>query len=111
MWRELHPDTVQYTWRRLEPVQQSRIDYMIVSRHLVENHMVTGVDTQSGVLSDHSVVTLAAKLVSSRFRKRRTNISIDAFENGQPALNEKQTIIDTMMYRVSQKNVPHLFCL
>ena len=66
VWRELHPDTVQYTWRRLEPVQQSRIDYMIVSRHLVENHMVTGVDIQSGVLSDHSVVTLAAKLVLSR---------------------------------------------
>ena len=39
---------------------------MIVSRHLVENHMVTGLDIQSGVLSDHSVVTLAAKLVSSR---------------------------------------------
>ena len=64
VWRELHPDTVQYTWRRLERMQQSRINYVFVSRYLVENRMVSGAYIRPGVLSDHSVVTFTARLIS-----------------------------------------------
>ena len=63
VWRNLHPDTVQCTWRRLEPVQQSRIDYIFISQHLIENHMVKSADISPGILSDHSVVTLTTLLV------------------------------------------------
>ena len=34
-WRHNNPTVRQYSWRRLVPSQQSRIDYVFVSKHLL----------------------------------------------------------------------------
>ena len=58
VWRFHHPLSRQFTWRRLTPLQQSRIDYVLASKHLVSNHAVKNIDIHSGILSDHSMVDL-----------------------------------------------------
>ena len=54
-WRIHHPGTRQYTWRRRNPLQQSRIDYVFVSRHLLQNNVVKS-KIETGIMSDHSIV-------------------------------------------------------
>ena len=31
IWRELYPEMRRYTWRRNTPLQQSRLDYSLIS--------------------------------------------------------------------------------
>lgn len=41
LWRNAHPETTRYTWKRLSPpIQQSRLDYILGGESLVSNHMV-----------------------------------------------------------------------
>ena len=60
-WRSQHPGTRKYTWRRSNPLQQSRIDYTFISDVLLNNDVVkTKID--AGVLSDHSFVSIEVQL-------------------------------------------------
>ena len=65
VWRIHHPHTRQYTWRRLNPVQQSRIDYVFASKHLVSNNVVVKSEIEPGILSDHSIVNLEMRIYSN----------------------------------------------
>ena len=52
-WRVQHSKERKYTWRRLNPLQQSRIDLILTSSTILNNNVVkTKIDT--GVLNDHS---------------------------------------------------------
>ena len=63
-WRTQHPQSKSFTWRRLRPIQQSRIDYMFVSEHLMQNHVVrTSID--AGIMSDHSIITIDMQFSSA----------------------------------------------
>ena len=54
-WRYQHPAVRRYTWRRSNPVQQSRIDYVFISQNCIANNMAeTRIET--GILSDHNFV-------------------------------------------------------
>ena len=64
-WRHQHPAVRRYTWRRTNPVQQSRIDYICVSRSLIVNN-VTETRIDAGVLSDHSFVYLDIQIGNQR---------------------------------------------
>lgn len=66
IWRYKNPLLRRYTWRRLAPLQQSRIDYMIISRTIVENQVVNNIDLKPGVLSDHSLVNLEVRLFACK---------------------------------------------
>lgn len=56
-WRLEHPKAVRYTWRRMNPLQQSRIDFIFSSRSLLRNNKFKAkIDT--GILTDHSFVVL-----------------------------------------------------
>ena len=56
VWREQHPNTSRFTWKRTNPAKFSRLDYFLVSADLFKN--ITGTDIVSGYRTDHSVVTL-----------------------------------------------------
>ena len=53
-WRMLYPTTKRYTWRRKNPLQQSRIDLWAMSDNLVYN--LTDSKIELSINSDHSVI-------------------------------------------------------
>lgn len=56
IWRELNPSIKRYTWRRPTPVQQSRLDYFLITDILA--HFTKNVDILPGYRSDHSLISL-----------------------------------------------------
>ena len=56
-WRVQHSKERKYTWRRLNPLQQSRIDLILASSTILNNNIVK-TKIEAGVLSDHSFVML-----------------------------------------------------
>ena len=57
VWRSQHWKARKFTWRRTNPLQQSRIDYIFIN-----SSMMNGIEVRSqidpGVLSDHNFVTV-----------------------------------------------------
>ena len=68
IWRELNPDLRRYTWRRTNPLQQSRLDFFLISDTLVP--IVSDADIVFGYRSDHSMITVTLKF--SKDIKRNT---------------------------------------
>lgn len=64
-WRYQHPKTRKYTWRRLNPLQQSRIDYIFTSLSLLLNNPVK-TKIEAGISSDHNFVFIDVELNSDR---------------------------------------------
>ena len=64
-WRFKYPATRRYTWRRSNPVQQSRIDHIFTSRSIISNN-VAEVRIDTGILSDHSFVSIDMQISSER---------------------------------------------
>ena len=60
IWRVQNPTRREFTWRRVEPLQQSRIDYIFVSELLSCNYEIKAA-IQAGIRSDHSVITITAE--------------------------------------------------
>ena len=58
-WRELYPNKRGYTWRKFNSVQQSRLDYFLVSDALLSE--INGLKVLPGYRSDHSFVSLGVK--------------------------------------------------
>jgi hypothetical protein len=56
IWRELNPDLRRFTWRRSRPLQQSRLDYFMVSESFLDNSV--DADIHPGYRTDHSCITL-----------------------------------------------------
>lgn len=55
-WRVLNPTSKRFTWRRKNPIQQSRLDYWYISTHLLYN--INSTDIKPSYRSDHSAITL-----------------------------------------------------
>ena len=55
-WRILNPDTRRFTWRRNSPLQQSRLDYWMISAHLLYN--MSSTEIHSSFKSDHSPILI-----------------------------------------------------
>ena len=54
-WRYQHAGIRRYTWRRRNPLQQSRIDYAFMSTVIINNEEFK-TKIESGILSDHNFV-------------------------------------------------------
>ena len=65
IWRMRNPISARYTWRRMVPLQQSRIDYIFVSQNIVTKHIISQINIKSGILSDHSIVHCTLTLFPS----------------------------------------------
>ena len=59
IWRHQNPRTRNFTWRRLNPTQQSRIDYIFISAAFQLEFDVHS-SIAAGIRSDHSVVDIVA---------------------------------------------------
>ena len=59
IWRANNQDVKRFTWRKPTPLQQSRLDYFLISESLSCN--THEVDIKPGYRTDHSLVTLSLK--------------------------------------------------
>ena len=60
VYREIHPLTKRYTWRKRNPVKQSPLDFFLVTESLLPS--ITSADIEASYRSDHSPITLNLKL-------------------------------------------------
>ena len=65
VWRDRNRTSRRYTWRRLNPLQQSRIDYIFASANLINNYILKRIEIQLSVLSDHSILNLEISVHTS----------------------------------------------
>lgn len=56
IWREINPETLRFTWRRNNPIQQSRLDFFLVSENTLSE--VKDADIIAGYRSDHSIIVI-----------------------------------------------------
>ena len=68
IWRLRNPTAKRFTWRRKNPLQQSRIDLFCISDTLAYETSTT--DINPGFCSDHSIITLHIKDTESQKRGR-----------------------------------------
>ena len=54
IYRKVYPAKRAYSWRKFNTIQQSRLDYLLISDSLIDK--VINVDICSGYRSDHSIV-------------------------------------------------------
>ena len=67
VFRFLNPDKMKYTWRKKNPIKQSRLDYFLISESLVPSIQV--VDHENSYRSDHTPVVLTLKLTEFKHGK------------------------------------------
>ena len=65
IWREQHPDTKRYTWRKTGHAQRARLDFFLTSLSLIP--FVDKSDIIPGIDSDHSIIALDIDF--SRFQR------------------------------------------
>ena len=65
VWRDRYKSKRQYTWRRFNPSQQSRIDYVLASENLLLNNVLKRIEIKPGVQSDHSLVNFELEVHAS----------------------------------------------
>ena len=66
VWRIINPETKRYTWRRNTPLQQSRLDYWLISAHMLYNMKTTNI--KAGFKTDHSLIQISFECNSSEKR-------------------------------------------
>ena len=59
IWREIFPHKKRYTWRRFNSIQQSRLDYFLISNIMMSK--INDIEITPGYRSDHSIVILGLK--------------------------------------------------
>ena len=59
MYKNLHNDTKQHSWRLFNGTQRNRVDYFLVSEHLGLD--IAGADIMPAYCSDHSLVYIRFK--------------------------------------------------
>ena len=67
IWREINPELLQYTWRRNRPLQQSRLDFFLISENLMS--FVKDSKILPGYRSDHSFISLEFEFKKEEKRK------------------------------------------
>ena len=56
-FRELHNQTIRYTWPKINPVKQARLDFFLISDSLMQS--MCNVNILPRYKSDHSMVVLS----------------------------------------------------
>lgn len=58
VWRTLHPEEKQFTWRTSDLKIKCRLDYWLIARQLLQNSPVQKCEIKHAAHCDHSLVTL-----------------------------------------------------
>lgn len=64
IWRHKYPEKIQFTWCNKNLSQQSRIDYWLISRNLI--NYVKEVSIEPSVLTDHKAIYLSLNTTKSK---------------------------------------------
>lgn len=67
VWRENNPECRRFTWRRPTPIQQSRLDFFLVTDLLAVD--LKDADIIPGYRTDHSIITLVFQFGENAKRK------------------------------------------
>ena len=67
IYRELHPNSRRYTWRRTNPIKQARLDFFLISKNLLSSIHKSNIEPS--YRSDHSAVVLSLKI--NEFKRGR----------------------------------------
>ena len=59
VFRQFYPDALRYTWRKKNPLKQSRLDFFLISGNLLPSVKLVSIEPR--YRSDHSMVTLNFK--------------------------------------------------
>ena len=59
IWRSLHKDKQEYTWRKFRTLKQARLDYFLVSESLMPS--INDCKIEAKYRSDHSIISLKIK--------------------------------------------------
>ena len=60
IWRVRNPDTKRFTWRRLNPITQSRLDFWLISAELSSN--IIKCEIKPSIKTDHSLIALKIRI-------------------------------------------------
>ena len=60
IYRDLHPDTKRFTWRRRNPVKQARLDMFLASSNILD--ITNTCEIRASYRSDHSTIELEMKI-------------------------------------------------
>ena len=56
-YRYFHPISKRFTWRRRNPLKQSRLDYFLISSPLTD--LISNIEIRAGYKSDHSILYMS----------------------------------------------------
>ena len=73
-FRHVHPSVKRYTWRRRNPLKQSRLDYIIGPNALLD--IINSCSIQPGYRTDHSYVEINLKCASLQEAKAPGNLTV-----------------------------------
>lgn len=90
IFREMYPEVRRYTWRRANPIQQSRLDYFLISDLLSPS--VSKVDISPGYRTDHSLV-----IITLEFEKDEKRINFWKFNTSLLKDSSYLTEINTLI--------------
>ena len=62
VWRTLHPEEKQFTWRTCDLKIKCRLDYCLIARHLLLNSPVQKCEIKHAAHCDHSSVTMELQI-------------------------------------------------
>ena len=62
VWRTLHPEEKQFTWRSSDLKIKCRLDYWLIARHLLQKSDVQKCEINHAVHCDHSSVTMVLQI-------------------------------------------------
>ena len=92
VWRELHPNAKQYSWRRFNSMVQGRLDFFLVSDHLMPN-IKSAVIGQS-YRSDHKIVMLDFKVDGNKRQRSFWKFNNSLLRDKRYVEEVKQVILD-----------------
>ncbi|WP_419612192.1 hypothetical protein, partial [Thiolapillus sp.] len=95
IWRELNPEKRRYTWRRNTPLQQSRLDFFLISDLL--STYVTDVDIEAGYRTDHSMITITLTFGKLEYRNRLLWKFNNSLLKDKTFVNEINDVIKTVI--------------
>ena len=85
-YRELHPSTKRFTWRRKNPLKQARLDFFLLTENLISIVKQTQIET--GYRSDHYFITLV--------------LAMDNFKHGKSLWKHNNSLLRE--YGISSNN-------
>ena len=62
VWRTLHPEEKQFTWRTSDLKIKCRLDYWLIARQLLQKSPVQKCQIKHGAHCDHSLVTMELQI-------------------------------------------------